>query len=182
MNGSNELWRKVEGYPSYSVSSKGRVCSNNLYSHKKPLIMTAHPDKDGHMKIRLCNKGKAQNFFVHRLVAIAFIENPDNLPIVNHKDENPANNCVENLEWCTAQENTVYKNMPQRRANPLKIPIIQKTLNGEFVRAWKSRSDIQNELGYSGGNITLVCQGKRKSAYGFSWEYQHSHKKEWNEQ
>ena len=150
MNGATEIWRTVSGYPLYSVSNLGRVRSDNPYSHKEPLIMHPYPDKDGHMKVRLCKDGAVKNFFVHRLVAAAFIDNPLGLPIVNHKDENPANNCAENLKWCTARENTVYKGMPVRR---------------------ESRAAIQRQTGFSGGNITMACQGKRASAHGYLWEY-----------
>ena len=171
MNGADERWLPVPGYPLYQVSSFGRVKSCNLYSHSQPIIMHSWPDKDGHMKVRLSKDGKASNVFVHRLVAIAFIPNPKNLPIVNHLDENPANNRIENLEWCTALENTVYNKMPTRRAAALRRPIIQKDLNGHVVKIWSSRAEIEAKTEYFGGNITLVCQGKRKSAYGFTWEY-----------
>ncbi len=171
MNGTTEIWRIVSGYPFYSVSNLGRVRSDNPYSHKEPLIMHPYPDKDGHMKVRLCKDGAVKNFFVHRLVAAAFIDNPLGLPIVNHKDENPANNCAENLEWCTARENTVYKGMPVRRAASLRRQIAQKSMDGKVIRIWESRAAIQRQTGFSGGNITMACQGKRTSAHGYLWEY-----------
>ena len=171
MNGINEVWMPVPDYPLYSVSNLGRVRSDNLYSHKLPLIMSVYPDKDGHMRVRLSKTGKVKNFYVHRLVAMAFIANPESLPIVNHKDENPANNRVENLEWCTALENTIHNRMPVRRAAPLRRAIVQKELSGEFVKVWDSRASIESTTGYYGGNITSACQGKRYSAYGYRWEY-----------
>ena len=171
MNGVNEIWKPVADYPQYSVSSFGRVRSDNLYSHREPLIMNTYPNKDGHMRVRLCKDGAVKNYFVHRLVAAAFIANPNGLPVVNHKDENPANNHVDNLEWCTVQENTVYNKMPQRRADPLRRAIVQKTLSGAVIKKWDSRASIAAETGFSGGNITSACQGKRKSANGYLWEY-----------
>lgn len=171
MSGIIEEWRSIKDYPLYSVSSLGRVRSNNSYSHRDPIIMKQVADKDGHMKITLSKNGRTKNFFVHRLVAMAFIPNPNGYPVVNHKDENPSNNTVKNLEWCTQRENTTYNNMPKRRAAPLARPIEQLTIDGAFIRKWKSRSEIVSETGFSGGNITMACQGKRDTAHGFKWRY-----------
>ena len=174
MNGANEEWSEISGFPGYFVSSAGRVASEK-HRGKERRIMNQWPDKDGHMRIRLCRNNKPHNFYVHRLVATAFIANPATLPIVNHRDENPSNNRAENLEWCTSRENTIYNDMPVRRAETMRRPIIQKSLDGETVRTWESRGAIESATGYSGGNITAVCQGKRKSAHGYLWEY----KEEW---
>lgn len=167
-----EMWLQVPDYPLYEVSNFGRVMSNNMRNHKEPLLMSTFPDKDGHMKVRLSKDGKAKNLFVHRLVASAFIPNPENLPVVNHKDENPANNHVQNLEWCTQKENTVYKQMPKRRAKSLRKPIAQLDKDGNVIRVWESRSEIEAETGFKGSNITRVCQGERRSAHGFGWRYE----------
>jgi hypothetical protein len=101
------------------------------------------------------------------------LENPLNLPVVNHKDENKCNNEVENLEWCTVQYNTVYKNSHLRRSVKLMKPIRQLTLDGELVQEWRCRSAIENCLGYCGSAITACCLGYKsaKTAYGYRWEY-----------
>lgn len=166
-----EIWRTIQDYPLYEVSNLGRIRSNNLRRHSLPLIMHPYPDKDGHMKVRLSKDGEVHNFFVHRLVATAFIPNPDNRPVVNHKDENPANNHVENLEWCTERENTIYKQMPVRRAKKLRRAIVQMDSGGKVLRIWESRAAIEAETGFKGSNITRVCQGTRKQAHGFKWRY-----------
>lgn len=172
MNNTGEVWLQVPDYPLYEVSNLGRVKSNNLRNHNKPLIMSVSPDKDGHLKVRLSKDGKAKNFFVHRLVASAFIPNPKDFPVVNHKDENPANNHVENLEWCTVKENTVYNQMPKRRASSLRRPIAQLDDTGNVIRVWESRSEIVAETGFKGSNITRVCQGQRRQAHGYGWRYE----------
>lgn len=171
MNDNKEIWLPVPGYSLYEVSNYGRIRSNNPKTHKNPIIMRQYPDKDGHLKIRLYLNGSVKNFFVHRIVASAFIPNPQQLPVVNHKDENPANNHVDNLEWCTVQENTIYNNMPDRRADALRRPIVQMDMSGTVIRVWSGQAQIQAETGFCGSNICGVCKGKRKSANGFKWAY-----------
>lgn len=96
-----EQWRKVEGYNGrYLVSTDGRVKSS-----KSGRILTQGITHRGYMKVHLCDSDKERNVFVHRLVAEAFIPNPENKPQVNHIDGNKLNNNVENLEWSTPLEN-----------------------------------------------------------------------------
>ena len=103
-----EKWRKIEGFPSYEVSNLGNVRSkgfimNNGY-FRKGRVLKPYPDPKGYMKVELHGQIKK----VHRLVAEAFIPNPENKPQVNHIDGNKQNNCVENLEWVTNAENTQH--------------------------------------------------------------------------
>ena len=100
-----EIWKNIEGYEGkYQVSNLGRVKS--IIGQEKVL----HPKKhrNGHLQIGLHKDKKRKTMYIHRLVAQAFIPNPDNLPCVNHKDENPNNNNVDNLEWCTQKYNCNY--------------------------------------------------------------------------
>lgn len=121
--------------------------------------------------------GKANTEKVHRLVAKTFIPNPDNLPCVNHKDCNPANNHVDNLEWCTYSYNTNYGDANERRAahnkphNPKRV--LQYTLDGEFIRDWKSTREVENVLGkgYCHSSIGRCCNGIIKQSGGFIWRY-----------
>lgn len=166
-----EVWVPVNGYPMYLVSNLGRVMS--LHSrHNSPRIVSGVTDKDGYQRVYISDGISGKRFFVHRLVAVAFIPNPDNLPVVNHKDENKQNNRAENLEWCTVRQNTVYNDMPKRRADALRIPILQMDLQHNVVRRWRCRADIERETGFQGGNITRVCQGIRPTAHGYIWKYE----------
>lgn len=100
----NEVWKEVQGYPDYFVSDLGRV-----RSLKKGVFRILNPmNNHGYKCVSLCQNGHVKIFLVHRLVANAFIPNPGNLPIINHKDENPSNNAVVNLEWCDNRYNINY--------------------------------------------------------------------------
>lgn len=109
----SEIWKDIPGYEGlYQVSNKGRIKAlsrlrkNGRFRKEQVLKNT---ECKGYEKIKLCDDMmNSKRYFVHRLVATAFICNPDNLPCVNHKDENPSNNSVENLEWCTRQYNNTY--------------------------------------------------------------------------
>jgi hypothetical protein len=112
-----EIWKDVIGYEGhYKVSNKGRVRSLTRYIkhpiHKKirikGKILKLENNRLGYKSIRLCKDGGSRKHFVHRLVCRAFVDNPKNKPQVNHLDANPANNCVDNLEWCTQSENIKY--------------------------------------------------------------------------
>lgn len=104
----------------YYISRDGDVFS--FKSGKKKKLKHLTTGHKGYAKVRLYNGSKKdyKDFFVHRLVASAFIENPENLPCVNHKDENPANNCVENLEWCTKAYNNTYGSVTKKISETMK--------------------------------------------------------------
>lgn len=111
-----EIWKDIKGYEGlYQVSNLGRVKSLNYLGHHKEMIKKPSLQKKTTMKSSqyyqtvLYKNGKAKTVTVHRLVAEAFIPNPDNLPQVNHIDHNPLNNKVDNLEWCTAKYNSNHK-------------------------------------------------------------------------
>ena len=109
---TEEIWKDVDGWEDrYMVSNTGKV-----YSKIKNCIRKTAYTNDGHEVVMLARNGKQFGTFVHRLVAKAFIPNPDNLPIINHKDENPANNNVNNLEWCTYSYNNTYNELNIRNA------------------------------------------------------------------
>lgn len=110
-----EVWRKIEGFEAYSVSNKGRV-RNDKTNHILKLNYRTYP------MVTLYNPER-NLLYVHRLVAKAFIQNPDNCPCVNHKDEDKQNNNVENLEWCTYQYNLTYGSRPQRIIEKTKISL-----------------------------------------------------------
>ena len=153
----NEEWRDIKDFESlYQVSNYGRVKNNNYH------IMRFGYNKKGYLQVCLVKNGKKYTKRIHRLVAIAFIPNPDNLPQVNHKDENKNNNCVSNLEWCNVSYNIDYS---------LSKPIIQYDIYGNFIKRWKSINDACRNLNYATTFISRCCSGKCKSAYNYVWKY-----------
>lgn len=164
-----EIWKTIKDYPNYQVSNLGRVKSLNYGKEK---ILKNNKDKDSYFQIALSKEGKVKVFKVHRLVASAFLPNPDNLPQVNHKDENKTNNCVDNLEWCTGRYNNNYGTHNERMAKAKSLSILQFTKQGEFVKKWSSAMQVERELKFYQGNISKCCKGKYKSVYGFIWRYE----------
>lgn len=178
-NYMEEVWKPVKGYEGlYEVSSLGRV-----RSVKRNLVMHPHPRRHGYLAVMLYGKGghKTRNFkqfSVHRLVAEAFIPNPDNLPEVNHKDECKTNNCAENLEWVTRLENVNYGTAKTRRAKKAvngkkSVAIQQFTKDGELVKTYPSLAEVHRQTGYEQANICRCAQGSKQysHAYGYVWRY-----------
>ena len=152
--------KDIKGYEGlYAITPEGEVWS---YKRKKFLVLIA--DKKGYLRVNLCKDGKVKHYRIHRLVAEAYIPNPDNLPQVNHKDENKANNCIQNLEWCDAKYNSNYGT----RNEKFKKPILRYDLNGNFIKEWPSATDVGKE---ANDNICKCLKGKQKSAYGYKWVY-----------
>ena len=169
---NEEIWCPIKGYEGlYEVSDYGRVKSLKF---GKERILKPRRDKDGYLFVTLYKNGDHKTCKVHRLVAQTFIPNPDNLPQVNHKDEDKENNSVQNLEWCDRKYNYNYGTRIQRISEKNSKPVLQYTKSGEFVKEWKSARDVQRNLGYFGTYISSCCLGKRKSAYGFIWKFKDS--------
>jgi hypothetical protein len=155
----------VDGNRSYTKHLKGRQIKQAMHGK-------------GYKVVTLTKDGKMANLYVHRIVAEAFLPNPDNLPMVNHKDEDKANNFVENLGWCTAAYNRTYGNAVENHAKTLigrksekRIPVIQRYVDGTFVKQFDSVSEAALAVQGAAGAISAVCKGKRKLAYGYRWEY-----------
>lgn len=147
----------------YAITSCGKVWSYRNEKFLKPIA-----DRYGYLLVSLYKNGKAKNYKIHRLVADAYLPNPENLPQVNHKDENKANNCLQNLEWCDASYNNNYGTHIEKVSNSLKKPILQYDLDGNFIREWECAYDVRNEVN---GNICNCLKGKIPSAYGYKWKY-----------
>ena len=182
-----EVWKDIEGYEGlYQVSNFGNVRSLNWRNTGKAKNLFLKEHKRGYYHVELKNDEGRKAFLVHRLVASAFIENPNNYPNINHKDENKRNNSVENLEWCTCSYNVRYslKLHPERHAyngghrkgcrykgkNSGK-KIVQLTLDGTLVKEWISSRTIFIETGMSDWSISECCRGKRHKVYGYIWQY-----------
>lgn len=162
-----EVWKDIKGYEGlYQISNLGRVKSlprylPNKYSFKTTYLKPAL-NVQGYFFVTLCKDGRMYRKRVNRLVAEAFIPNPDDLPQVNHKDENKLNNCVDNLEWCTAQYNVDYSKSKE---------VWQYTKDNKLVSKWKSINYAGRSTNIDIGNIHKSCIGERKSAGGYIWKY-----------
>ena len=147
--------KDIKGYEGlYAITSCGRVWS---YQRKK--FLTPYTDGNGYLKIKLSKDGKRNQYRIHRLVAEAYIPNPDNLPDVDHIDNDRTHNYLNNLQWITHKDNV------RKGRNK---PILQYTLDGEFVREWPSAMDVGKEVQ---SNICTCLKGRTNSAYGYKWAY-----------
>ena len=167
----DEIWKKSYIYPSqYEVSNFGRVRNVATKQILKPQI-----DAKGYERVRLSYHNKRASAKVHRLVAVAFISNPDQKPQVNHIDGNKKNNAVDNLEWSTNSENQIHAfkyglNYVTGRAGRKRIPVIQKSKDGSVICRFSSIGDASRETGIQRHNIEKVVHGSRHTAGGFIWE------------
>lgn len=194
-----EIWRDIAGYEGkYQVSNLGNIKNLNYRRTGKERPLKPIVKVDGRLKVDLYKNGKQKEYLVHKLVANAFIpdktnfkyvdekdklkyiDNLDNLEI-NHKDEHPKNNNVNNLEWCTRKYNNTYGTRCERagkmiaKANknhPNKSKkVLQYDLNGNLIKEWPSTREIERQLGFDSSHIAGCCRGERKTAYGFIWRY-----------
>ena len=153
----------IEGYKNYQVTDDGRVWSSN-----KKGFLKAGTVSGGYQAVDLCKNGKRTTTLIHRLVAQAFIPNPDNLPEINHRDENPKNNVVENLEWCDHSYNINYGT----RNEKVSKRVYQYTLDGKLVCVYPSTIDVvRNNREYNLGAISQCCNGKLHKHKGYIWSY-----------
>lgn len=166
----NEEWKDVVGYEGlYQVSNQGRLRS---FHKNKCSLLAPCVGKHGYV-VTLLHKGKSRkNARVHRLVAEAFIPNPDNLSSINHKNEIKTDNRVENLEWCTAKYNSNYGTSAQRIAEKQSVAVLQYDLNGILVRRYNGLSEAERLYGYKHCSISEVCSGKKLSYMGCIWLYE----------
>ena len=171
---TTEEWRDVKGYEGkYQVSNKGNV---RTFQRDRSMLMKLK-DWFGYKVVMLWNNKVRKDAKVHRLVAEAFIPNPDNLPIINHKDENPSNNCVENLEWCTYKYNNNYGSAIQKRikSNPRVKPVVMLNANGEFEMEFESSAEAARHVDGNGSNVWAVCNKRAETYKGKIFVY----KDEW---
>jgi len=165
------------------VSTDGRIKS--LITNK---ILKGNGN-NGYLSVELFKNGISKRLLIHRIVAETFILNPLNLPIVNHKDENKHNNCVDNLEWCDQKYNANYGNAQLKKVQNRKITdnvrnaarvnaltrcicVLQFSKNGVFIKKYKSAMEAHRELNINPSHITETCKNKRKSAGGYVWRYE----------
>lgn len=156
-----EEWRDIIGYEGiYQISNLGRVKSLNYNNTGKEGLRELDDDKYGYKVINLYKNGKGKRYSVHRLVAIAFIPNPNNLPQVNHINEIKNDNRVENLEWCTNEYNHNYGTR-NKRSGESKSKKVKCITTGEIFR---SSTEGSKKYKISPSLIRRCCRGIRKSA------------------
>ena len=179
-----EIWKAVEGYEGiYEVSNLGQVRSLDkeqpVFGDKgvkirQGIIKRHNIGRTGYHYVMLVKDGIAKNHRVHRLVANAFVPNPDNLPEVNHKDENKANNRADNLEWCTSKYNANYGTRNERKAEGKRRPVLQLDKDGNVIREYASVTEAAEAVGSSSSHISRCCLGTvkgHKTVKGFYWKY-----------
>lgn len=176
------MWKDIDGFNGYyQVSDDGLVRSvdrtiidkNGVAFRKRGKIMKQSIGRvrgdDGYFVVNLHNHGKSYVIPVHRLVAMAFLENPQQLPTVNHIDGNKRNNSVENLEWASFSENNSHALIHHLR-EPKRNDVVQKDMNGEIVETYRSVTDAARQTGISRGMISHCIHGRAQTAGGFVWE------------
>ncbi|MEY4714754.1 NUMOD4 domain-containing protein [Lacticaseibacillus paracasei] len=171
---STEVWKDIEGFEGlYQVSNMGRVRSldrKDAQGHRiKGTVLAGSLNGKGYLRVGLCRDGDVEYKSIHRLAAKAFLDNPDNLPQVNHKDENKTNNAVSNLEWCTALYNNTYGAHSKRIAKALERPIYVVTSSGHryFFDSTKKAVEL---LELKNGAVSRCLHGKLKHHGSFSFE------------
>ena len=159
-----ETFVKIVGFENYEVSNLGKV--RNIKSGK---VLKPHLNHKGYLKHHLSKNNKLKELFLHRIVATAFIDNPEGKPCVNHIDENKLNNDLSNLEWCTVRENLIHGTRTKRVAEKLSQKVIQLDLNDNVLNEFESMRQAERETGVLVGNISSCCNGNTKSAGGYKW-------------
>lgn len=153
-----KIYKPIEGYEDlYEVSDEGNVRNKTTGRLLKP-----GRTNRGYLFVNLCKDGISKFKTIHRLVALAFLPNPNNYQQINHKDKNRSNNNVDNLEWCTNQYNVDYS---------ISKPVNQYALDGRLLNTYKSTSEAERQTGVPHQNICYCCLGKRLSAGGFIWKF-----------
>lgn len=161
-----EFWQDIPGYEGlYQASTYGRIIR-----YKKPAPLNTFRTGRGYPSVRLSNR-LGKTFYVHKLVALTFIPNPENLPQINHRDENKENNRVENLEWCTASYNNNFGTHNSRMAASKSKTVLQFDMQGNLVKRYASARNAERETGFDQSNISKCCRNEFKQAYGFIWKY-----------
>lgn len=158
--------KDIKGYEGhYAITEDGQV-----YSYKSKKFLKPNEAR-GYLKVKLSGPNR-KDYYIHRLVAEAYLPNPDGLPEVNHKDENKLNNCVDNLEWCSREYNQTYGTRNQRSARNRSIPVYCVELNKVFEGAQQAA----RELGLNPSHIGECCKGKAKRHGGYHWQYAEENK------
>lgn len=178
-----EIWKNIKNLDGlYQISNYGNVRSIN-YNHTGKSKLLKLFDNNGYKRVLIRYHKIAHRFLVHRLVAEAFIDNPYNKPVVNHKDGNKINNFVDNLEWVTCKGNTnhaIEHNLrplmnktkrPRGKDHVMSKRILQYDLNGNFIKEFSCGREINETFSYPVRCIQRCCRGERYTYKGYIWKY-----------
>ena len=169
-----KFWKEIPDTDGkYLISTDGEVMAisrrvkfGNVFRWTKTNIRTARKKENGYLELEILGK----HHYIHRLVAEAFIPNPDNLPCINHKDENKENNSVENLEWCDYSYNANYGTRT-KRAKEKQFGDRFVVINLDTGEVYKTPKDASRATGIHNDSISRVCKGQSKTAGGYRWRY-----------
>ena len=163
-----EKWRSVIGFEDYyDISNIGRV-----YSIRSNMILKQRLDQKGYPRVMLSVKGNRKNAKIHRLVAEAFIQKPENLNQVNHINEIKTDNRVDNLEWCDIAYNNSHGTAHKCRGEKIRKKVAQCDLNGNIIKIWNSITEL-NENGFNKGCVSACCNNKPhyNTHKGYTWKF-----------
>ena len=171
----------------YKVSNFGRILSLNYRNTGKPKLRTPSDNGHGYFKVGLRKNGITKNCYVHRLIAETFLPNPENLPEVNHIDEDKTNNFVflnedgsvdkekSNLEWKNHRDNCNHGTRNERMAKAQSKRVLQLSLSGDLIREWESTRECGRN-GFNFGAVSACCNGKLPHYKGFRWMFADDYK------
>jgi len=179
------MYKEIEGYPKYKINEYGEILS---YWGKVPKVKKDRDDGKGYRRTQLtADDGTRRDLFVHRLVAKAFIPNPENKPHINHKNGIHNDNRVENLEWVTPSENELhsYKVLNKKLSGAVVThqnkpgyesfdgkEVHKYDLNGNYISSYGSTGEAAREINGSQGTLHMAIIGKRKTHKGFRWSFE----------
>ena len=171
----------------YKVSNFGKILSLNYNGTGKAKLLNPSDDTDGYLRVGLWKNGEYKTCKVHRLVAFTFLDNPENLPEINHKDENKTNNFVflnedgsvdkekSNIEWKNHRDNCNHGTRNERVAKALSKRVLQLSLSGDLIKEWESTRECARN-GFNHGAVAACCRGEKKQYKGFRWMYYDDYK------
>lgn len=158
------MWKPIAGFEHYRVNEYGQV------QNKNGKVLALRTNNKGYIVYALRKDRMYFYLLAHRLVALAFIDNPMKHPEVNHKDEDPLNNHVSNLEWCTHQYNMTYGTLQERKGKKKRIPMLQMSRDGETIAKWDCAITASEQTGIGYCNIHKAASGANNTAGGFKWK------------
>ena len=164
---SNELeWREVKEYSNYEVNQFGEI------RHKtRKKILKPRSNNGGYQYVNFKINGKNINFAVHRIVANAFIPNPNGYTEINHKDYDRTNNCVDNLEWVNSSQNKQHAYLKDENKNSRGKAVVQRSKDGVYIKTFETISKAAKEMNCSVSAISNCCLGRTKTSQGFLWSF-----------